>query len=92
MNRLAMFAALGALLLAAPSFATDADQVETPAVSAAAPEVKQATPKRRRTTLERWRGGPVRYSDSDALVRQEVLDKHLPIMTHTGQIAAAPSF
>lgn len=91
MNRLAMFAALGALLLAAPSFATDAEQ-ESPAVSAAAPEVKQVTPRPRRTTIERWRGGPVRHTDGDALIRQEVLDKHLPIMTHTGQIAATPTF
>jgi hypothetical protein len=91
MNRLAVFAALGALLVAAPSFATDAEQEEKPAVSAAAPAVKEA-PVRRRTTLERWRGGPVRGSHSDSLIRQEALDKNLPIVTHTSQIAATPSF
>jgi len=91
MNRLVIFAALGALLVAAPSFATDAERDETPAVSAAATDVKQA-PERRRTTLERWRGGPVRGSHSDSLIRQEALDKNLPIVTHTAQIGSTPSF
>jgi hypothetical protein len=91
MNRLATFAALGALLVAAPSFATDANQTEKPAVSAAAPAVKEA-PLRRRTTLERWRGGPTRGAHNDSLVRQEALDKTLPVVTHTATIAATPSF
>ena len=91
MNRLATFAALGALLVAAPSFATDAKSSETAAVSAAAPAVKEA-PLRRRTTLERWRGGPTRGAQSDSLIRQEALDKTLPIVTHTANIAASPTF
>jgi hypothetical protein len=91
MNRLAIFAALGALLVAAPSFATDAKDSNEAAVSAAAPAVKEA-PVRRRTTLERWRGGPTRASQGDTLIRQESLDKTLPIVTHTANIAASPSF
>ena len=91
MNRLATFAALGALLVAAPSFATDAKDSEKAAVSAAAPVVKEA-PVRRRSTLERWRGGPTRGAQSDTLIRQEALDKTLPVVTHTANIAAAPSF
>jgi hypothetical protein len=93
MNRLATFAALGALLVAAPSFATDADHKDSQvAVSAAAPQVDNAPIRRRQTTLERWRGGPRRAAQSDSLIRQEALDKHLPIVTHTGTIAAAPAF
>jgi hypothetical protein len=42
--------------------------------------------------LERWRGGPVRGSHSDSLIRQEALDKNLPIVTHTAQIGSTPSF
>jgi hypothetical protein len=92
MNRLATFAALGALLVAAPSFATDADQTDTQvAVSAAAPKVEKAE-KRRLTTVERWRGGPRRASHTDSLIRQEALDKNLPIVTHTATIAATPTF
>lgn len=91
MNRLATFAALGALLIAAPSFATDAKQDETPAVSTAAPVAKEA-PLRRRTTVERWRGGPTRGAHTDTLIRQEALDKNLPLVTHTANIAATPSF
>jgi hypothetical protein len=91
MNRLATIAALGALLVAAPSFATDAKDSEKAAVSAAAPTAKEA-PVRRRTTLERWRGGPTRGAQSDALIRQEALDKNLPVVTHTSNIAAVPSF
>lgn len=91
MNRLATFAALGALLVAAPSFATDAKGSDEAAVSAAAPAVKEA-PLRRRTTLERWRGGPTRGAQSDSLIRQEALDKTLPIVTHTANIAASPTF
>jgi hypothetical protein len=93
MNRLATFAALGALLVAAPSFATDADQTDTQvAVSAAVPQVDATPEKRRLTTLERWRGGPRRAAHSDSLIRQEALDKTLPIVTHTGTIAATPTF
>lgn len=91
MHRLATFAALGALLVAAPSFATDAKDSDKAAVSAAAPAVKEA-PLRRRTTLERWRGGPTRGPQSDSLVRQEALDKSLPVVTHTANIAATPTF
>jgi hypothetical protein len=94
MNRLATFAALGALLVAAPSFATDADQTDTQvAVSAAVPQVEKAPTKRRLTTLERWRGGPRRNAaHSDSLIRQEALDKTLPLVTHTATIAATPTF
>lgn len=93
MNRLATFAALGALLVAAPSFATDADQKNDTqvAVSAAVPQVEKA-PKRRLTTVERWRGGPRRASHTDSLIRQEALDKALPLVTHTATIAATPTF
>jgi hypothetical protein len=92
MIRLATIAALGALLFAAPSFATDAKDSEKAAVSAAAPTVKEA-PLRRRTTLERWRGGPyARASHTDTLIRQEALDKTLPIVTHTPNLVAAPNF
>ena len=94
MNRLATFAALGALLVAAPSFATDADQKNDTqvAVSAAVPQVEKA-PKRRLTTVERWRGGPRRAAaHSDSLIRQEALDKTLPLVTHTATIAATPTF
>jgi hypothetical protein len=91
MNRLATFAALGALLVAAPSFATDAKDSDQGAVSAAAPAAKEA-PVRRRTTVERWRGGPTRGASSDSLVRKEALDKTLPIVTHTANIAASPTF
>jgi hypothetical protein len=92
MIRLATIAALGALLFAAPSFATDAKGSEKAAVSAAAPTVKEA-PVRRRTTVERWRGAPyVRASHTDTLIRQEALDKTLPIVTHTPNLVAAPTF
>jgi hypothetical protein len=91
MHRLATLAALGALLVAAPSFAADADHNEKAAVSAAAPAPKEA-PVRRRTTLERWRGGPTRGAYSDTLVRQEALDKTLPVVTHSSNIAASPTF
>jgi hypothetical protein len=93
MNRLATFAALGALLVAAPSFATDADpSTDQVAVSAAVPQVEKAPERRRQTTLERWRGGPKRAAHSDSLIRQEALDKTLPIVTHTATIAATPTF
>ncbi len=92
MIRLATIAALGALLLAGPSFATDAQDSEQPAVSAAAPTVKEA-PMRRRTTLERWRGGPyLRATHTDTLVRQEALDKTLPMSGQTPSLAATPTF
>jgi hypothetical protein len=93
MIRLATIAALGALLAAAaPSFATDAKDSEQGAVSAAAPSVKEA-PVRRPTTLERWRGGPrLRATHADTLVRQEALDKTLPIMTNTPNLFATSSF
>ena len=91
MNRLATIAALGALLIAAPGFATDAQPTNESAVSAAAPVVKEA-PVRRQTTMERWRGGPRRGYQSDNLVRKEALDKTLPIVTHTANIAAVPGF
>jgi hypothetical protein len=92
MNRLATIAALGALLLAAPSFATDADSDGKVAVSAADATTAKEAPLRRRTTLERWRGGPTRAPHSDSLIRQEALDKSLPVVTHTANIAATPTF
>jgi len=91
MNRLATLAALGALLIAAPSFATDAQPTNESAVSTAAPVVKQA-PVRRQTTVERWRGGPRRAYQSDNLVRNEALDKTLPIVMNTTNITGIPGF
>jgi hypothetical protein len=94
MIRLATIAALGALLTAAaPSFATDAKTSDSGAVSAAAPVSQEAPVRRRATTLERWRGGPrLRAAHNDMLIRQEALDKTLPIVTNAPNLFAAPSF
>ncbi len=42
--------------------------------------------------MERWRGGPTRGAHTDTLIRQEALDKSLPFVSHTANIAATPSF
>jgi hypothetical protein len=91
MKRWGAIVSLGALLAAAPGFAGDADrtpEVGTPPAVSVTPA--KAKP-RRQTTLERWRG-PAPRAHADTVVRQEALDKALPVVTHTGQVGAAPHF
>jgi hypothetical protein len=77
------------LLASAPTFAEDA---KTEAKSERAPVAKQES--RRLSTADRWRGGPYLRSGSynDALIRQEALDKALPVLTTTTNFATTPSF
>jgi hypothetical protein len=88
MKTIAAIAALAALLGAAPSFAEDA---KTDAKSERATVAKA---ERRPTTVERWRGAPYLRSASynDALIRQEALDKSLPVITTTPNFATTPTF
>ena len=89
MKTIATFAAVAAMLASAPSFAEDAKpdaRVESAPV---------ATPDARRlTTVERWRGAPYTRSasHSDALLRQEALDKALPAVATAPNFATMPSF
>jgi hypothetical protein len=89
MKTITAIAALAATLLAsAPSFAEDA---KSEARSERAPVVKPES--RRPTTVERWRGAPYLRSASynDALIRQEALDKSLPVIT-TSPNFSTPNF
>lgn len=97
MRRLITFAALGALLVAAPSVATNAEPRDEATVSAGPgagiAKAEEAPARRRRTTLERWRGGPTTLgAASDTLIRHEALDKNLPLITQSVNIAATPTF
>jgi hypothetical protein len=87
MNRLARLP-LPVRCSSQPDFATDARIGRPPERRGSDAKEAPVPPHHPR----RWRGGPTRGANSDALIRREALDKTLPIVTHTANIAATPNF
>jgi|GEM_PF-4991009 len=92
MKTITALAAFAAFLAATPALAGDAK--ETRETRRGDPQVASKFESRRPTTVERWRGAPYTRSGSynDALIRAEALDKTLPVVTTTPNLATTPGF